>query len=87
MGWRNRSGGRGGSDSLQLLGLSGQHRHLGVGQGALLVDAVDAEVDGGAKHAVKVTGVVAHRTVPGGFYKVFIIKCSDNVFSEFQSVL
>ena len=40
--------------------------HLWVVEGALLVDGVHAEVDGGAGHAVKVARVVAHRTVPCG---------------------
>ena len=52
-------------DSLELLGLPGQRRHLGVVQGALLIDAVDAKVDGSAKDAVKVAGVVTHWTVAG----------------------
>ena len=41
-------------------------RYLGVVEGALLVDGVHAEVDGGAGHAVKMARVVAHRTVPRG---------------------
>ena len=40
--------------------------HLGIVEGSLLVDGVHAEVDGSARHAVKVARVVAHRTVPRG---------------------
>ena len=43
--------------------------HLGVVEGALLVDGVHAEVDGRARHAVKVARVVAHRTVPCGIWQ------------------
>ena len=32
---------------------------------ALVIDAVDAEVDGSPQDAVEVTGLVAHWTVPG----------------------
>ena len=32
---------------------------------SLVIDAVDAEVDGGPENAVEVTGLVAHWTVPG----------------------
>ena len=39
-------------------------------EGALLVDAVDAKVDGGAQHAVEVAGVVAHWAVAGRLCKV-----------------
>ena len=39
-------------------------------EGALLVDAVDAEVDGCAQHAVEVARVVAHWAVSGRLCKV-----------------
>ena len=56
------------SDTPEFLGFSGERRDLGVGEAALVVDAVDAEVDGGPQDAVEVTGLVAHGTVPGGVW-------------------
>ena len=54
-----------GADTTELLGFSGESGDLGIVEPALVIDAVDAEVDGGPQDAVEVTGLVAHWTVPG----------------------